>query len=289
MWIKKLFNGKFNIVFGLVLGVVLMGGFSYAVDSLSSESVSYTKQDGKLTTVKNALDELISKSSKVDDLEKQVADYKKLTIYLADQVQVGDYVDYDAGSWNDTKEKPIEHGEFGGYSANQSKNSSVESCIPDDSHGSTTLKGWRVLNIDKINHNVTIVHAGTPECYRHAYTSIDDAVASINLLNEHGSQYVNKAYATSGRSITKADLENIDKENNLRKTNNYYWLATQNDKNQVGSLYLIRADGDFQIGNNIEGHSFGYRPVVELKPNIKTTGKGTDEFGQEAWQLVEMK
>ena len=51
--IKNLFKQKLGIAFGLLIGVVLMGGVSRGLDQYTSAGVSYTGKDGKLTTVKD--------------------------------------------------------------------------------------------------------------------------------------------------------------------------------------------------------------------------------------------
>ncbi len=253
---------------------MVTNGITYGASQLTSDGVSYTK-DGKVITVKSALDDLITKSSKVDELKKQVSDYKKLTIYLADNVQVGDYVEYDAGEWSNSADKTVNEEQFGGYTQGQSKNKSVK-C---DS-GSTSLQGWRVFKIDTSSKTVTIVHAGQPECYHNG----NSATTSITKLNDRASsQYINGKYATSARSLKLEDVEDL-KKSNLLLTGAYYWLATSGSQD----LYLasVYADGETHTNGTA---TFGFRPVVVLKPNILTTGKVKDMFGNDAWQLVEMK
>ncbi len=54
-------NGR--LIIGIFIGVILMGGVSYAVNSFTSESVSYTR-NGQTMNVKQALDDLIVKVDK---------------------------------------------------------------------------------------------------------------------------------------------------------------------------------------------------------------------------------
>ncbi len=288
--LTRIFDKKrFVFVFGLLIGVVLMGGVSRGLDEYTSAGVSYTGKDGTTVSVKQALDDLITKSSKIDTLEKQVSDYekqvseyKKLTIYLADQVKVGDYVAYDAGNWSITADKPTEQGKFGGYTKNQSKNKSVacyESSAP-------SYNGWRVLTVNKTTHDVTIVHAGQPECYYHKY---GNGEASAQLLQGHTNVYVNTTYAQSDHIMTKDEAEKItgntnSTEDTLRKTGAYYWLATAYSNN---TLWDVRNTG--VMYNSSGGGSWGIRPVVVLKSGVLTTGQGKDSFGNTAWQLVAPK
>ncbi len=253
---------------------MVTNGITYGASQLTSDGVSYTK-NGETITVKKALDELITKSSKVDELEERVSDYKKLTIYLADQVQVGDYVIYDVGKWTSSSGLPTTQGTFGGYTSGTSKGKSIETCVSGGNY-KTNLNGWRVLTVNKTTHDVTIVHAGQPECYYHGYDPSD----SINKLNEKAKEYMNE-YAESAHAITKNEVDVIAQDNTLRKTGATYCLATANGST---NLYGVGStEGEIFADN---GHPYGFRPVIVLKANIKTTGKGTDEFGQSAWTLV---
>ncbi len=264
---------------------MVTNGITYGASQLTSESVSYKKQDGELTTVKQALDELIGKSSKVDDLEKQVTDYQKVVYYLADVAKEGDYVAYDAGTWDETVELPTKQGEFGGYSKGQSKNTSVSVCT--SGGGSTSMKGWRVLTVDKDSKVVTIVHAGIPECYYHeAGHAIESA---DNKLKEHANpEYLNKKYATEAHIMTKTEALNIVNnyditENDLRTVGAMYWLGLH--AADANGLFFVQNTGSISNSTNYSW-ALGFRPVVVLKTGILTTGKGIDEFKQEAWTLV---
>ncbi len=258
---------------------MVTNGITYGASQLTSDGVSYQKKDGKLTTVKSALDELINTSlTKIDKLEKQVSDYKKLTIYLADNVKEGDYVAYDAGDWETSTKKPTEQGQFGGYTSGKSKNESVacwEKTAP-------KYNGWRVLSKDDTTKTVTIVHAGQPECYYHLYSINEYSDASVNLLNGRGSQYVNNSYAISGRSMNKVDAEKISETDNLRKMDARYWLATTYS---VSTLWFMKENGIISHDGQL-GYAYGFRPVVVLKSNILTTGQGQDMFGNKAWILA---
>ncbi len=256
---------------------MVTNGITYGASQLASESVSYTK-DGKLTTVKSALDDLINTSlTKIDKLEKQVADYKSLTIYLADNAKVGDYVAYDAGTWGESTSKPKEQGQFGGNAAHTNKGYSV-SCLH-----TTTLNGWRVLKND--GKTVTLVHAGIPECYFHTW---GHSLESIEALNNRTQQYMNK-YADSAHAMTKEEVESINYAGNTLLTTGYdvYFLASAYDNNALYRAAGLDAGIEGNIGYDYDGYACGFRPVIELKPNIKTTGRGTDQVGNtNAWILA---
>ena len=267
-----------KLIIGIFIGVILMGGVSYAVGSFTSESVSYTR-NGQTMNVKQALDDLIGKAVKVDDLEEKAKVYKYA--YLADVVKEGDFVNYNAGTWDKTLGKPTEQGQFGGYKANTSKNTSV-ACYKD---ALSKYQGRRVLETNTSTKTVTIIHAGQPECYYHSIKEDSYPSESIRLLNERANQYKN-SYAISARSITKEDVEKLAGTNDLRQTNTLYWLA--NESNEYASdnrLLYLNPTGNTVILPHGE-LAFGIRPIIVLKSSVLTTGKGIDEFGQEAWILA---
>ncbi len=245
---------------------------------MTSDGVSYQKKDGNLTTVKSALDELITKSSKVDKLEKKVTDYEKKVHYLADKVQVGDYVAYDAGEWKESAGQPTQQGQFGGYTQGKNRGESV---VCKSTYGSTDLKGWRVLK--KENNQVYLVHAGQPECYYHAGGGHSEE--SVKLLNERAKQYMN-SYADSAHAINKQEALDITGSydtttEDLRTTGAEYWLATEYD---TFSLWYVYSAGDMRRYN---GTSLGFRPVIVLKSTVLTMGQGSDGFGHnDAWILA---
>ena len=252
-------GGYLLIIFVLL---VITNGITYGASQLTSESVSYTK-DGQVITVKKALDELITKSSKVDELEEHVKVYKYAD--LSDVAKVGDYVAYDAGEWKESAETPTTQGRFGGYKINTSKNSSV-SC--DES-------------------STTIVHAGQPECYFHGLINDNCKEESVEALNARAqSTYIDGKYAASAHAMTKDEVEtNTTASDNLRKTGvNYYWLATPVDSSRNG-LWVVRIDGGVFDGGYNQSH--GFRPVIVLKSGILTTGQKPDKVGNDkAWTLV---
>ncbi len=190
---------------------------------------------------------------------------------LSNEVQVGDYVVYDAGEWPETVATPTSQGQFGGYIEKQNKANSV-TC-----YGSVVLKGWRVLSVDTSTNTVTIIHAGQPECYYHGTNS---SASVTNLNNRATSEYLNEDYASSAHMMNKTEADAVS--GNLKQIGVNYWLATiaNSGSSYLKIVYVCGYDNSYQNA------SLGVRPVVVLKSNIRTTGKTTDEFGQEAWSLV---
>ena len=80
------------------------------------------------------------------------------------------------------------------------------------------------------------------------------------------------------------ELKIIQEDTDLRIIGTNYWLAS-NDNSR--NLYTVDIDGS--LSRSASSHARGYRPVVELKAKILTTGEGQNEFGQKAWELVKMK
>ncbi len=198
-------------------------------------------------------------------------------VYLAQKATVGDYVAYDAGTWSSAvTTKPTGQGTFGGNAANN-KGNSVSSCL--SSSYSTSLKGWRVLKIE--GNQVYLVHAGQPECYYHG----QDQSASITKLDARAKEYMN-SYAQSAHAITKDEVDAItNTSDTLRKTGDYYWLATPYNGLSGGYLYCVHPDGS--IANYCRNSSDGFRPVIVLKSTILTTGQGSDGFGHnDAWLIT---
>ena len=81
---------------------------------------------------------------------------------LSEKVSIGDYVDYDAGMWEETKEIPTRTNSFtfGGYQKEMSRNEGV-TC----GYNGVENEGWRVFDIDedtlihilKVAKNLTIL------------------------------------------------------------------------------------------------------------------------------------
>jgi hypothetical protein len=105
---------------------------------------------------------------------------------LYTKVQPGDYVSYDAGTWNETRTEQKKDGYYWGMKSGTSKQTGVKCVSGDESPKS----GWRVFKV--VNHDVYLIHAGTPECIYH------DQVASSTLfsvMQSEAAKYVNSKYA----------------------------------------------------------------------------------------------
>jgi len=203
---------------------------------------------------------------------------------LKDVVKIGDYVKYEIGTYTQeelknikTEERPSVHGEFGlyGMKTGDSKSLTIsKGCYSDNFTESNN--GWRVIAIK--GKNVILVHAGTPLCYYHASgLRAKESIESIdNFINK---MYLNEKYALEARNIKCEDItidgtcdltqKNINIEESLYKTNDYYFFSSAFDNIRLFN-YEVYID-DFGRSHDI---SFGLRPVIILKENIKYNGKG---------------
>jgi len=190
--------------------------------------------------------------------------------YLVDVVNVGDFVNYNAGTWTSTAGIPTSNGSFGGYASGTNKSTGV-ACYG-TSKGS--YNGWRVLSKSGsgASGTVTLVHAGTPECYYHGETSTSTAISKLN--SRASSQYVNTTYATSAHSFNCSDFQTATGTSctagrkptgDLPGTS--YWLTTQEE--DVWLYYIEGLKG--AVDSNCDA-DYGLRPVVVLKAGLSRSG-----------------
>lgn len=209
------------------------------------------------------------------------------SVYLHEVVSVGDFVEYDAGAWGATVPVPTTMYEFGGYLAGDSRNNSVN-CSRSDNN---MYNGWRVLSVN--GEIVTLIHAGTPECYYHSSENDSSSrsihyltgVESISFPSTHDPQvhdwsyYVNPIYADSARMAKRTDLSG----SSLNQTNSSYYLASAIYAGDHRNLIDIYTDGNMSFAS---GSAFGIRPIVVMKTDVKTTGNITNTYGFREWVLV---
>ncbi len=205
--------------------------------------------------------------------------------YLVDQVEVGDYVAYDAGTWSETKEYPTVHGKFGGYTAGTNKGISVNSHNHDYK---APTDGWRVLSKSGsgATGTVTLISAGTPAVkYLDAVTYAGGVDVELTFLNGYAGFFKND-FASYGRNATREDILQLDYFDDLRKINSYYWLASEGGSN--GGYYFFTfvegsTNGMIYTGGQLEA---GIRPIIVLKSGVKTNETADTEFlGQTCWAL----
>jgi len=227
---------------------------------------------------------------------------------LADIVKIGDYIQYNAGEWNDaeinklTSQKLYAGADsvtfetpymFGGFKSGDSRNVGI--VYPGASTESKT--GWRVLDIDKSSGVVTIVSNGITEAFYYPGEEyggyIAEEVLNVTESIPYDAQgvtqrdwkmYVNGRVATDATCMMKSNVDKIT--NNIINFNDVvevfdivniksnYWLGTAYGQSL---LYSINSEGIVNSGNN---KAYGIRVIVHLKSNIKispsNSGNGSE-------------
>ncbi len=140
--------------------------------------------------------------------------------YNENAMHIGDYVNYDAGNWEEGKPAPTSENpfEFGGYIAGQSRNTNATG----GDAGTGTYTGWRIWDVSEDKSTVTLISAGCPELYYHqdgtnyAYNSEQIltgekktgtlAAGQPSNPRNWNSDYV-QGNATSARAMKKSDLD----------------------------------------------------------------------------------
>ena len=236
---------------------------------------------------------------------------------IASVVSVGDYVNYDAGVWteadfnkitssagsptvNKSTDLPTTQGQFGGFTAGQSRNSNS---TPYSTSWTPDYEGWRVWDIDESTGEITLISAGHPETYYHA--SGENAQASTDILrNRDWSMYENE-YAKSGSAevLTKEEFDRWYKKYidssvddtwdvstfpaastqpliTLAENGSYFWLASPYDADY---LYIVYPSSRFV--DNINNRAIGVRVLVSLESDVQVK-EGTATGGVTTWDIV---
>lgn len=249
---------------------------------------------------------------------------KEFTLFLHEEAQVGDFVEYDSGVWPEngttSSSKFIS---FGGYNNGESRNDNSTSCGENASY-----TGWRIFSIE--GNVVTLIHAGIPECMQivpsicssnctENYLTIvsgniqETLDSTLNSSIRDWSSYVNSDYASSAKMLDEDEwtywLNNASESdtlvnngsgitdgenkvvNDLIHINEEYYLGTAFGTNITYVMPSTLASYEFSILNSIDISTSsqttkGIRPVVVLKENIKTSGSITNTYGKKSWILV---
>ena len=236
---------------------------------------------------------------------------------IASVVSVGDYVNYDAGTWteedfnkitnsegtptvNKSTAKPTTQGQFGGFTVGQSRNSNS---TPRSTSYPPDYSGWRVWDINKSTGEITLISAGHPETYYHGGSG--NAQASTDILrNRDWSMYENE-YAKSGSAevLTKEEFDRWYKKYidssvddtwdvstfptasaqpliTLAENGSYFWLASPYD---TYLLYYVYPN-DRYVGND-HNRAYGVRVLVSLESDVQVK-EGTATGGVTTWDIV---
>ena len=158
---------------------------------------------------------------------------------LADLVQVGDYVNYNASS-NGTKT-------FTSADCTNLAGTSISSTIStDESFDSGAEAQWRVLSVDKETKIVELI-AVAPTGQKVTLSGGDGFVNAETVLNKVGAIYGQGKGATGGRSIKLEDIEQYSSYVNNTYVNNsgYAYNETEkyNDSSRQRYYEEIKEDG----------------------------------------------
>lgn len=183
---------------------------------------------------------------------------------LSTSVSVGDYVNYNAGTWSETRQENNTDGYSWGYKSGTSRSVGVK-C---SSKKATLRDGWMVLSVS--DGKVVLVSAGTPECMYHARVNESSFINSLNATTQ---KYINSSYAESASALScnspgmNCSLQKVN--NKELVTGNHYWLATSTNNSNT-TVYTVTESGAIRPDTYL---SLGVRPVIVLKSDVKTTGK----------------
>lgn len=227
---------------------------------------------------------------------------------LHEVVEVGDFVNYDAGIWNSTTSYSSVNNSFEGHESGVSRNNN-SSCASGPQYN-----GWRVLSVS--DSTVKLIHAGIPECFytvsnssypnsQYNYEQImtgqttGTVNSTIDSTPKDWSIYVNSDYATKAKLLDIEEVNMWYKQANNTTNSLGTYVSVFDDLINVGSDYFLAdiyggAPYYLMYYGSTEGTKLvyygsgkkGIRPVVTLKENIKTSGSVTNTYGKKEWLLV---
>ena len=185
------------------------------------------KEDGFTGIIKNSVSDMFDSTGKIEG-----------------KMHIGDFINYEAGTWTEDEMNSIDatgkastsgnNHQFVGFTVGTSRDenalaysykSSYSFIQETKSDGTKSdITGWRVFNVSD-DGTLTLISAGFPEAYQHqgsqndGYISeyiltgnINESATDLNLESNYvirdWSMYVNKTYgANSARALTKTDLD----------------------------------------------------------------------------------
>ena len=315
---KQVKREKGITLVALVITVVVMlilAGVAIAAVVDGDGLFSKTRQAAE--TYENAADK---ESYMLENLIGQIDHYieEEEETPIEETIEVGDFVNYDAGTWNQSTDTskiqssggtvtwssslPTSQGQFGGFINGQSRNSNS---TPNSTSYTPDYSGWRVWDIDESTGEITLISAGHPETYYH---SPGEAEASTNILrNRDWSMYENE-YAKSGSAevLTKEEFDRWYKKYidssvddtydvdefpvaseepliTLAENGSYYWLASPK---YALALYCVRPSPFRHVYSSTNGYrAYGVRVLVSLEPDVQVK-EGTATGGVTTWDIV---
>ena len=139
-------------------------------------------------------------------------DSSEIEVKTLFSIEMGDYVNYDAGIWNksvDTnkitssggsvswsKEKSLKQGYFSGFEDGNSRNKNVVDLGNNDLEN--YYDGWKIWDINENTGRITLISAGSPEIYYHQKAKTTES--KNILLNRDYSMYQNE-FSTAKNAV----------------------------------------------------------------------------------------
>lgn len=176
--------------------------------------------------------------------------------YNENAMHIGDWVEYDAGNWTETKETPNwdTYGdpslEFGGYTAGQSRNTNASGIFEVSGE---KYEGWRIFDISE--NTITLISAGCPEGYYdtsgNGYNTerIFTGTTNGRIVEDRPSTprdwtiYENNyAINNTARTIRKNDLNTWYNKYVDNATSSDEWDIPNDINNKLNSIVNIRYD-----------------------------------------------
>ena len=156
--------------------------------------------------------------------------------------------------------------------------------------------GWRVLDVSS-SGQITLIHAGTPECYYHKFNYSSESVSILSNKSTASNPGTSKAWNKYGNTTYAESVHYFDGTDWNTLTTNMGKKITVgecidkgttpvcgegNDIIDIGVYYWISSGSggwldDWSISSQISKScdiSFGVRPVVVLKPGVKFKANG---------------
>lgn len=288
--------------------------------------------DGLFSKTRQAIEVYNESAEQEEKLLKELTN--RIDIYLdgnvsklpiASVVEVGDFVNYDAGTWteedfikitnsignptvNKSTNLPTIQGEFGGFTVGESKNTNSTSFSLDSKVWTPDYSGWRVWDIDKDTGKVTLISAGHTETYYH---QSEQSEASILILrNRDCSMYENEfaetksAHILTGQEAVTWYNEQFGTDYTIVDNGEYnstfydatFTMEEPIDVLENGSYYwlaspynssgLYRVDPAYREVYSVSSRAYGIRVLVTLKSDVQVE-QGSATEGITTWNIVE--
>ena len=184
-------------------------------------------------------------------------------IYLADEVEIGDYVNYDATSGD-------------GEGLSITPTSDLTGSETTTTFNSSDITGWRVYDVDNITKTVTLI-AADPTQSTLTLSGKKGWKNIVNVLNSVGGIFGNGNGAYEGRSIQEKDISIHSSYNPENFKNNQH--RTNGEKDNLGYYYYTGNSNRYETeiytkGTFIKDDNSEITASVESPATMKQTFYG---------------